>query len=188
MSEKDIEKRNVQKSSPASDSVKRGAAKFREKLQRKKSVNIKGSLRNQIQAAVKVNNNNFKDQDQSVKSSDFSNSSHEAKKTQRKIQWVNVTELNKSNEKGKNYPTPRSLRDPKILTEDEIDEVMRRRMVFDSKVGGRSAKGGFKFRKPPRLGSDFSRRRIDRIHSAYDSDDEDERDGAYGYGNVKTRS
>ena len=72
------------------------------------------------------------------------------------------------------------------MTEDEIGEVMKRRMVYDTKVGGRSAGGGFKFRKPPRLGSDSGRRRrMDRIYSADDSDEEDEREGAYGYGNGK---
>ena len=68
-----------------------------------------------------------------------------------------------------------------MLTEDQITEVLRRRKVYDTKVGGRSVKGGFQFRKPPLLGSDNGRRRMDRIYSVDDSDEEDEREGAYGY-------
>ena len=192
MSEKDSDKRDepkcdVQKpssssSSAASETVKRGAAKFRAKLQKRKGG--KGSLRDQISSAVKFNNN-LKDEIQSVKGTTRNNNrSPEDRKTQNKSSRVKVSESNKFKGKGKNYPTPRSAREPKELTEDEIGEVMKRRMVYDTKVGGRSAGGGFKFRKPPRLGSDSGRRRrMDRIYSANDSDEEDEREGAYGYGN-----
>ena len=184
MSEKDSDKRDepkcaVQKassSSATSETVKRGAAKFRAKLQKRKGG--KGSLRDQISSAVKFNYN-LKDEIQSVKGTTRNNNrSPEDRKTQNKSPRV------KGKGKGKNYPTPRSAREPKELTEDEIGEVMKRRMVYDTKVGGRSAGGGFKFRKPPRLGSDPGRRRrMDRIYSADDSDEEDEREGAYGYGN-----
>lgn len=178
MSEKD----NVKKkpSSAASDTVMRGVARFREKMQPKRK-GAKGSLRDQIKkSAVKVNNNIFKDQVQSVKSQERNvNRSHDAPQTKKK-----AAESNTLKPKGKNYPTPKSAREPKMLTEDEIDKIRKRRLVFDTKVGGRSAKGGFQFRKPPRLGSDNGRkRRLDRIYSADDSDEEDEREGAYGYGN-----
>ena len=191
MSEKDNDKRDelncdVQEpssstSAAASETVKRGAAKFRAKLQKRKRG--KGSLRDQIKSALKVNNN-LKDEVQSVKSTKRNNNgSREDRKTQNKSPRVKVTESKKDKGKGKNYPTPRSSREPKELTEDEIDRVMKRRMVRDTKVGGRSAGGGFKFRKPPQLGSDPGRRRrMDRIYSADDSDEEDEREGAYGYG------
>ena len=185
MSEKDSDKRDepkcaVQKASSSSansETVKRGAAKFRAKLQKRKGG--KGSLRDQIMSALKVNS--LKDEVQSEKSTTRNtNRSPEDRKTHNKSPQV------KGKGKGKNYPIPRSAREPKVLTEDEIGEVMKRRMVYDTKVGGRSARGGFKFRKPPRLGSDPGRRRrMDRIYSADDSDEEDEREGAYGYGNGK---
>ena len=183
MSEKDnVKQKPSSSSSAASETVLRGAAKFREKMQQRKGV--KGSLRSKIKSAVKVNNNNFEDKVQSVKTPDRnSNGSHDARHTKKKAQRFTVPETNSVKPKGKNYPTPKSSREPKMLTEDQINEVMRRRIVYDTKVGGRSAKGGFKFRKPPRLGSDNGRRRrMDRIYSADDSDEEDEREGAYGYG------
>ena len=70
-----------------------------------------------------------------------------------------------------------------MLTEEEIEEVRRRRGVHDTKVGGRSVKGGFKFRKFDRLGSQPGRRRMDRTYSVDDSDEENERELAFGYGN-----
>ena len=185
MSEKDNVKVKQKPSSAVSDTVLRGAANFRKKMQQRKGV--KGSLRDQIRksaSAVKVNANNniFKDQ---VKSQERNNTrSHDAQQTKKKAQRFNVEKSNEVKPKGKNYPTPKSAREPKNLTEDEIDEIRKRRLVFDTKVGGRSAKGGFQFRKPPRLGSDNGRkRRLDRIYSVDDSDEEEEREGAYGYGN-----
>ena len=170
-------------SSAASDTVLKAAANFREKMQKSQRKGAKGSLRDQIRkSAVKVNNNNFKDQ---VKSQEKTiTRSHDAQQTKKKVQRFNVAQSNEVKPKGKNYPTPKSAREPKMLTEDKIDEIRKRRLVFDTKVGGRSAKGGFQFRKPPRLGSDNGRkRRMDRIYSVDDSDEEDEREGAYGYGN-----
>ena len=177
----DVQKASSSTSAATSETVRRGAAKFRAKFQLQKRNSGKGSLRDQIMSAVKANNN-LKDEVQSVKSTKRNNNrSPEDRKTQNKSPRVKVSESNKG--KGKTYPTPRSAREPKVLTDVEIDKVMKRRMVYDTKVGGRSAGGGFKFRKPPRLGSDTGRRRrMDRIYSADDSDEEDEREGAYGYG------
>ena len=183
------EKRKVKQkpSSAASDTVLKAAANFRKKMQKNQKKGAKGSLRDQIRksaSAVKVNDNNniFKDQ---VKSQEKNNTrGHDAQQTKKNAQRFNVEKSNEVKPKGKNYPTPKSAREPKMLTEDKIDEIRKRRLVFDTKVGGRSAKGGFQFRKPPRLGSDNGRkRRMDRIYSADDSDEEDEREGAYGYGN-----
>ena len=172
-------------SSAVSDTVQKAAANFRKKMQKNQRKGAKGSLRDQIRkSAVKVNNNNFKDQ---VKSQErtITSRSHDAQQTKKKAQRFNVAQSNEVKPKGTNYPTPKSAREPKMLTEDEIDEIRKRRLVFDTKVGGRSAKGGFQFRKPPRLGSDNGRkRRMDRIYSVDDSDEEDEREGAYGYGNT----
>ena len=182
MSEKDNVKQKPSSSSSAtSETVLRGAAKFREKMQQRKGA--KSSLRAKIKSALKVNNNNFEDKVQSVKTQERnSNGSHDARHSTKKARKFIVPETNNVKPKGKNYPTPKSSREPKMLTEDQINEVLRRRKVYDTKVGGRSAKGGFQFRKPPRLGSDNGRRRMDRIYSVDDSDEEDEREGAYGYG------
>ena len=155
--------------SAASEAVRRGAAKFRERLQRNKC--NKESLRDQMKSAVKENDNNFKDEVQS--------SSNKGAKTTRD----KVTAAKRDKKKGKNYPTPRSAREPKVLTEEEIEEGRRRRRVHDTKPGGRSVKGGFKFRKFDRLGSQPGRRRMDRIYSVDDSDEENERELAFGYGN-----
>ena len=185
MSEKDNVKQKPSSSSSAtSETVLRGAAKFREKMQQRKGA--KSSLRAKIKSAVKVNNNNFEDKVQSVKTQEGDSHSHRSHDTRRhlkkKARKFIVPETNNVKPKGKNYPTPKSSREPKMLNEDQITEVLRRRKVYDTKVGGRSVKGGFQFRKPPRLGSDNGRRRMDRIYSVDDSDEEDEREGAYGYG------
>ena len=105
MSEKDDCKtdrdtpRSSSTKSAASEAVRRGAAKFRERLQRNKC--NKESLRDQMKSAVKENDNNFKDEVQS--------SSNKGAKTTRD----KVTAAKRDKKKGKNYPTPRSAESPR---------------------------------------------------------------------------
>ena len=168
--------------SAASEAVRRAAAKFRERLLQRNKCN-KGSLRDKIKSAVRENNNNFNDEVQ--RSSPLSNTNKRGRNKGEGAQTTRdkVTADKRDKKKGKNYPTPRSAREPKVLTEEEIEEVRRRRRVHDTKVGGRGVKGGFKFRKFDRLGSQPGRRRMDRIYSVDDSDEENERELAFGYGN-----
>ena len=62
--------------------------------------------------------------------------------------------------KGKSY-TSRSDRQPR---EKNLKKHRERNFIFDTKIGGRNPKSGFKFRKNYTIGT-TSRRRVDRIYS-----------------------
>ena len=184
----DCSARSFSSTAAESETVQRGAARFREKLQRLRCAKSKASLRDKIKSAVKLSKNKVTDKVQSSSPTRSSGNkmnkqSRDTGEAHKKAHGNGVTESKRDKDKGKNYPTPRSAREPRELTEEEMEEVRRRRRVHDTKVGGRSVKGGFKFRKFDRLGSQPGRRRMDRIYSVEDSDEESERELAFGYGN-----
>ena len=149
--------RPSQSSRAATESVKRGAQLFQEKLRKQQNMATKNKLKKQIR------------NDSSGVKSDLAKSKEMANNPIGKCS--NNNSFDKNRVKGKSYKS----KDDRQLREPKPEEVYQKKYVYDTKIY-RPTKTGFMFRNHHRLGSDvFRKKRSDRIHSVEDSDEEEGR-------------
>ena len=144
-------------SSSTSESVKRGAQLFQERL-RKQQNNItkKSKLKKQI-----MNDSNGNKMKKDATKSQENLHKH--------VEQRSKNEFDKHS-KGKSYKS----RSDKELKELKPEEAFLKNYVYDTKPS-RNSSSGFKLRNYHRLGSTGYRKRPDRIYSVEDSDEEEGR-------------